>query len=298
MSNEKQELYNEIKKCKLIVFSDIHYLDKRPNNIDWVLSRKLTQYADELLDNLIKKINNEYRPDLCICLGDLIEDQFNYEQDLNNYKYIWNKLKNINTPFYSAIGNHDLRTIDSRKTLEEIMNYENATFSFDLNGYHFVILSTDIIKDIKIDESLIKKYKNVTEKELNALYKSQCISEKEINWLKEDLQKNNFPCLIFTHYGLAEDEQIGNYWFEIEPEVGLLGNRKVVKDIIKNDENVIAIFTAHQHWTKRITEDGKDYYILGSLTENINNDGIPDGVYFEVDLDGCNVKVIEKHIQI
>ena len=49
MSNEKQELYNEIKKCKLIVFSDIHYLDKRPNNIDWVLSRKLTQYADELL---------------------------------------------------------------------------------------------------------------------------------------------------------------------------------------------------------------------------------------------------------
>lgn len=112
------------------------------------------------------------------------------------------------------------------------------------------------------------------------------------------MKKNNLPCLIFTHFGIAEDEQNGNFWFEIEPEAGLLGNRKQVKDIINNDKNVIGIFTAHQHWTKRITENGKNYYILGSLTENINNDGVPDGVYFEVELNGRNVKVIEKHIQI
>ena len=156
----------EIKKCKLIVFSDIHYLDKRPDDVDWVLSRKLTQYADNLLDNLIKKINNDYRPDLSVCLGDLIEDQFNYEQDLNNYKYIWNKLKNIKTPFYSVIGNHDLRTIDSRKTLEEIMEYKCASFSFDLNGYHFIILSTDINKDVTIDNSILNRFKTITKKEI------------------------------------------------------------------------------------------------------------------------------------
>lgn len=78
----------------------------------------------------------------------------------------------------------------------------------------------------------------------------------------------------------------------------MLGNRAQIKNIINNDENVIGIFTAHQHWTKKITENGKNYYVLGSLTENINNDGIPDGVYFEVELNGHNLKVIEKHIQI
>ena len=26
-------------KCKLIVFSDIHYLDKRPEVTDWVLNK-------------------------------------------------------------------------------------------------------------------------------------------------------------------------------------------------------------------------------------------------------------------
>lgn len=41
--------------------------------------------------------------------------------------------------FIHLFGNHDLRTINSRKKLEEIMGYENATFSFNLFGYHFVI---------------------------------------------------------------------------------------------------------------------------------------------------------------
>ena len=31
------------------------------------------------------------------------------------------------------------------------------------------------------------------------------------------------------------------------------------------------------------------------MTENINNDGVPDGVYFIVDFDGENLEVIEKH---
>ena len=34
---------------RIVIFSDIHYLDKRPEKIDWVLARKLTQYGDEIL---------------------------------------------------------------------------------------------------------------------------------------------------------------------------------------------------------------------------------------------------------
>lgn len=39
-------------------------------------------------------------------------------------------------------------------------------------------------------------------------------------------------------------------------------------------------------------------YMLGSLVENINNDNIPDGVYFEVLVDSDNLEVKEKHIKI
>ena len=38
--------------------------------------------------------------------------------------------------------------------------------------------------------------------------------------------------------------------------------------------------------------------MLGSLVENINNDNIPDGVYFDVLVDKNNLEVEEKHIRI
>ena len=270
-------------KCRLIIFSDIHYLDKRPEKLDFNLGRKLTQYSVEVIDKLINKINED-KPDVSICLGDLIEDTFNHDIDIINYTYIWNKLKNIQVPFYSVMGNHDLRTMNSRKELEEIMGYKNATFSFDLKGYHFIILTTDIREDLGEDDG--------------GIYKAQCMSEKEIAWLKEDLEKNQLPCIIFTHFGLAEDRQIGNYWFEKNPEDGLMSNRKEVKKIIKSNENIIAIFNGHQHWTKQLKEDGKVYYIVGSLIDNVDMQGIPDGVYLEVELQDRNVKIIEKHIQV
>lgn len=201
-------------KCKLIIFSDIHYIDKESDKKDVKIKRKLTQYAVDILDKTIDKINLE-KLDLSINLGDLIQDMFNHDKDIENYTFIWNKLKRIQVPFYSVLGNHDLRTVNSRKELEKIMEYENATFSFDLNNYHFIFLSTDIRDDYG--------------KKDGGIYKSGCMSQKEISWLKEDLAKNKLPCLIFTHFGLAEDKQIGNYWFEKNPENGLMINRKEEK---------------------------------------------------------------------
>ena len=270
-------------KCKLIIFSDIHYLDKRPKELDFNLTRKLTQYSIEILEKLIDRINEE-KPDVSICLGELIEDTFNHDKDIVNYTFIWEKLKNIQVPFYSVIGNHDLRTMNSRKELEKIMEYENATFSFNLNDYHFIILTTDIREDFGEDDG--------------GIYKAQCMSEKEINWLKDDLTKNKLPCIIFTHFGLAEDKQTGNYWFEPNPESGLMNNRQLIKKIINSDDNVIAIFNGHQHWTKQLIEDGKNYYVVGSLTDNVDMLGIPDGIYLEVELEERNIKIREKHIEI
>ena len=164
------------------------------------------------------------------------------------------------------------------------MGYENATFSFNLKGYHFIILTTDIREDLGEDDG--------------GIYKAQCMSQKEINWLKEDLAKNKLPCIIFTHFGLAEDRQIGNYWFEKKPEDGLMNNRQEVKEIIKLDDNVIAIFNGHQHWTKQLIEDGKSYYVVGSLTDNIDMLGIPDGIYLEIELEDRNIKIKERHIKV
>lgn len=273
-----------MEKKKIVIFSDLHYAPEKPVNNGSVIDRKLMEYAELLLKKLTDKINNEIKPDLVINLGDLIEDFNDHDIDIINLKYIWNKFKDINVPFCSCIGNHDLRTMESRSEVEQIMGYEHSTFSFDLNGLHIVILGTDVDNTYGTD--------------LGGILKSQYMSKEDLDWLKNDLQQNNLPTIICIHFGVAEDNMKGNWWFESCNDDALLGNRKELKEIIKNSENILAVFSGHQHWTKCIEEDGTLYYVLGSMTENINDDGTPDGVYFVVEYDGDSLKVIEEHIRI
>ena len=269
---------------RIVIFSDLHYAPELPVNNGSKIERKLIWYALPLLEKLKDKINNEIRPDVTVYLGDLVEDFNDHDKDIINLNYIWNKFQNIKVPFYSCIGNHDLRSMSSRKEVEEIMGYNHSTFSFDIAGMHIVILGTFVNNDIGNAEG--------------GIYKTQFISKEDLEWLKNDLNKNNLPSIVCVHFGVAEDEMKGNWWFESLPETALLGNRKELKEILKSDKNLMAVFSGHQHWTKTIIEDGITYYVLGSMTENINNDGIPDGVYFIVEFDGEKIDVIEKHIRL
>ena len=81
------------------------------------------------------------------------------------------------------------------------------------------------------------------------------------------MAQNNLPCIIFTHFGLAEDRQIGNYWFEKNPEKGLISNRNEVKEIIKQDSNVIAIF--YEIANKIKSNVGNIYLVGGAVRDNL-----------------------------
>ena len=102
-------------KKKIVIFSDLHYAPEKPIKNGSIIERKLIEYAEPLLEKLIDKINNEIKPDLIINLGDLVEDFNDHDKDILNLNYIWNKLKSIEGKFYSCIGNHDLRSMSSRK---------------------------------------------------------------------------------------------------------------------------------------------------------------------------------------
>ena len=264
-------------KLKLVIFSDLHYLDKHHEGDN----RKLTKLVLPILKALTDKINNQIKPDACIYLGDLIEDTNNYKQDIENIKYILNELNKIKVPLYIVLGNHDLRTIP-KEELENILGH--SSFSVNINGFHLIFLNLDTKNHLGTGEGGITK--------------TRYISEKDLKWLEKDLKENNLPGLIFNHFGIAEDNMQGNYWFSSDKENALLANRKELKRILKTNKNIIGIFSGHQHWTKRIKEDGLDYYVVGSIIENINNDGIPDGIYLEVEINENKMKVNEKHLNL
>lgn len=272
------------KNCKLVIFSDLHYAPVRPVNNGSVIDRKLTDFALPLLEKLIEKINNDIKPDIVFNLGDLVEDFNDKQQDLANLKLIWNKVKEIKHPFYSLAGNHDLRSMDNRVEVEKIMGYKHSTFSVDFEGYHFILLGLEVKPDLG--------------RAYGGIFKTQFLSDEDLIWLRNDLKNNSLPVIVLSHFGIAEDDMKGNWWFERNPDHALLGNRKELKEILIKDKNLIAVFSGHQHWTKSHIENGINYYVIGSLTENINDDGIPDGVYFEIELKDKNISILENHIRL
>lgn len=267
-----------MESLKLCIFSDIHYTNEEVN---WKVKRKLVEYADSLTDKMIYEINNKINPDIVVHLGDMIQASKDIEINKNNIVHILNKFKNIKVPYYTLIGNHELKSVDSNKEIINLIGYENATFFKDVGEYHLVFLGTDINEE---DEK----------------YRTQYISLKDMELLEKDLEKNkNKKTIIFSHFGIAEDTNIkDNYWAYSEGGENLmLRNREKSKEIVKK-ANVIAVFCGHQHWTKTIIEDGIPYYMIGSLTENINDDGVPDGIYVIVEINGENITVQEKHLKI
>ena len=263
---------------KLCIFGDIHYIDTIPN---WPVKRKLVEYADVLTEKMINKINKEIKPDIVIFMGDFIQATNNIETDKKNILHIWNKFKQINCPYYVLLGNHELKNVNNNKEILNIIDYKQATYSIDADEYHLVFIGTDINPN---DQSCSTQY----------------ISPIDWKWLKKDLENNkDKKTIVFSHFGIAEDKELlQNFWCNTpDGENLMLRNRNELKKLLKKI-NVLAVFCAHLHWTKTIKEDGIDYYMIGSLTENVNNDGIPDGVYFTVELNNNRISIIENHISL
>ena len=261
---------------RLIIFSDLHYTDEKQN---LKVKRKLVEQAQSVLDKLIKEINNIEDVDAVINLGDFIQATKNKKRDLTNIKKIWNKCQKIKYKFYTILGNHELKQVESNKEVLKIFGYENATYSIDIKDYHLLFLGTEINKE---DEK----------------FKTQYISKNDLEFIKEDLEINaNKKIIIFSHFGIIEDKDLmSNYWAYTEDGENLmLQNRRELLEILSK-YRIFCIFCGHQHWTKKLENDIANCYMLGSLVENINNDNVPDGVYFDVLIDNNNLQVIEKHI--
>lgn len=261
---------------KIIAMADLHYFGGDIRNAVFNTNRKLVRYALPFLDRLIEITNQDRSANLFVNLGDLIQDTQTKEGDLACLAFALGQLKKLRCPCYSVLGNHDLKMMDHIEEVAVLMEHE-PTCAVDIQGYHLVFLTPEIRPELGTARG--------------GCYKAQYLAEATVKWLKEDLEKNKLPCLVFTHYALAEDDSV-------DDECMFLKNRAAVKEILKKDQNLLAVFSGHIHKSAQYYEDGVSYYLIGSPTDSPNEDGIPEGCYCEIELNGRELTVTARQIKL
>ena len=256
---------------KLIVYADLHHYSGNRETAIFNKTQKLTQYAMPMMDELIDKVNNQFRPDAVINLGDSIQDANNQDMDIVSLNQIAAKIKGFDCPHYMVMGNHDLKMFDDFDIHKKIFGYDSFNYSVDLGGCHLVFMTNGIVKERGTEGGGVEK--------------TRLAVKETADWLRADLKKNEKPCVIFTHYPL-----IG---FEGLDRRHVVENADELFEIIDANKNVIAVVSGHTHKAYSKQRNGVDYHVVGSPTASPLRNDVPDGVYYELNIENNKVRVTE-----
>jgi len=215
---------------KIVVINDIHVgKDLMHNGI----IRAPSHLIEEKLEDSLRRIIENHAPDLLVNLGDLIRSE-NREKDLKSYSKLLSYFNQLQSPVLHLLGNHELKTM-SEKELENVWlkeGLQQESFgSKKMGGFNFIWLGL----------------------ELNPNDQAICVlPTKQLNWLKDELQKIDLPTLIFSHCPLDDQDLTGNFFYEAKDNRSkkalFLENQESVRDIVAAFPHVKAVIQAHLHY--------------------------------------------------
>ncbi len=185
--------------------------------------------SDARLQTFISKAS-ERDLDFIIQLGDFCRP-YEYNRE---FLSIWNSYDGDK---YHVIGNHEMDGGFSRKQVIDFWDIPKQFYSVDNNGFHIVVLDGN---DKNISKDKASGY-------------ARFIGEKQMEWLKSDLQSTKLPCLIFSHQTLENNDD------GIE-------NRQEIRELFEAENKrsgfnkIMACFSGHHH-TDYVAEINDIYYI-------------------------------------
>lgn len=210
---------------RFAVFTDLHH-DFVPEGM-------------ERLEQLLNRVKEE-KTEFIVSLGDLC-------LPTEENRCITEKLKCAGVPVYFAIGNHDIE--HAKK--QEVLNFyelEKDYYSFTRGNVKFIILNSCYMEKNGIQRIYHKKdYDKHRDK-------YPIIPEKELDWLKTEMQDENMNYVIFSHHSLSNDF----------PRRGIV-NRDEARCILES-RKVLLCMNGHDHGDDCKEIHGIPYYTLNSMT--------------------------------
>ncbi len=209
--------------------------------------RKLSSIAEPLLRDFVARMNTVDRPDLVVNLGDVIEDE-SVDRDRERYQRFVDILSGLDARVVHVPGNHDQMHLPDEELLR--LTRESSLYrSFDVGEHHFVVLCTRYVPR-----------------------RSVHLPEEQIDWLERDLAGTTKDTVVFVHHPLCEMDTRGNRWFEKQPHVCRVAERRRVREVLEKSGRVRAVFNGHAHWNYVSVIGGIAYVTVQSLIENLDED--------------------------
>jgi predicted phosphodiesterase len=229
-------------KVSFGIVTDAHYADSAPRGTRFYKESvaKMTECVDFMN---VKKV------DFLIELGDFKDqgDPAKEKETLTYLEAIEQIFQHFRGPRYHVLGNHDVDSISKEQFLTRVENTgissESNYYSFDLKELHFVVLDANYMADgSDYDHG-------------NFHWTDTNISQKELDWFKNDLAASSKPVIVFVHQQL---DGTGNHSVK---------NAAEVRQIMQESEKVLAVFQGHNHAGHYSYIEGIHYYTLKAMVE-------------------------------
>lgn len=232
-----RDLFAETDSPKLRVglVTDLHYADKA--------SRGSRHYRQTLskLDEAAGKFEKGNLSFL-VELGDFIDAADSVETEQRYLKTINEKFSKICSERHYVLGNHCVDTLKKEEFLSEV-EQAKSYYSFDRDGFHFVILDSCFRSD------------GTPYQRKNFKWTDANIPPAELAWLAADLKANTKPTIVFAHQRLDVSNNHG------------VKNNAAVRKILESSGNVLAVFQGHSHKNDLKEINGIHYCTLVAMVE-------------------------------
>lgn len=210
--------------------------------------------AEKRLAEFIEASRRE-NVDFIIQLGDFVRPDAEGNMTCKDYsskENIINMFKNFEKPSFHVLGNHDADVCTKKEVLEYWGSKNGEFYSFDMGGFHFVVLDGNYMK---LDGEFVSFNKgNYYAESYRPDRVLPYVSGKQLEWLEADLNKTELPSVLFSHQRFA-------------PGNSSILNWEDMKKIIDNAPNkVLMSINGHEHFDDAEKLDGVWYYNMNSIS--------------------------------
>ena len=271
------------KKVKFGIFTDLHvdimhdceerlkvFLDEcRKENVDFIIQLGDFCYTDE--------------DRKCVCQPN--KRPINIENALNfptyaNKDAIIKMFNDFEKPSYHVIGNHDCDMCTKKQILEYYGADYDSYYSFDMGGFHFVVLDGNFMR---IDgEDIAYENGNYFDESYRTDKVLPYISNEQLKWLEKDLAAAKYPSILFSHQRLND------------AVASVLNYEDLTKILVNAPNKVYMSINGHMHIDNAFKTNGIWYYNLNSMSNYWVDMGfVREGRYgVEIDEKYPNIKYV------